>query len=131
MSMRDLAVRVGLNEATVRARMRRLEASDTMRVVAMVDLGAVGLNFIAPVGVTVKGRSVEDVGKELAKIPQIVTISAAIGAQDLELQIAARTLNELDEILTQRIPAVPGVARIAAALATKVQKYESPWVPFT
>jgi Lrp/AsnC family transcriptional regulator, regulator for asnA, asnC and gidA len=131
MSMRDLAQQVGLNEATVRARMRRLEATDTMRVVAMVDLGAVGMKFIAPVGITVKGRSAEDVGMDLAAIPQIVTVSAAIGNQDLELQIAARSIEELDELLTSRIPAIAGVARIESALATRVMKYESPWVPFT
>ena len=129
--MRDLASQVGLNEATVRSRMRRLESSDTMRIVAMVDLAAVGMKFIAPVGITVKGRSAEEVGLELARIPQVVTVSAAIGVQDLELQIAARTLEELDDLLTRRIPETPGVARIEAALSTKVMKYESPWVPFT
>jgi len=131
MSVRDLATRVGLNEATVRSRMRRLESTDTMRVVAMIDLKAVGMTFIAPVGITVKGRSAEDVGADLARIPQVVTISAAIGVQDLELQIAARSIDELDELLTRRLPETPGVARIEAALATKVMKYESPWVPFT
>jgi Lrp/AsnC family transcriptional regulator, regulator for asnA, asnC and gidA len=131
MSVRELATQVGLNEATVRTRMRRLESTDTMRIVAMVDLGAVGFNFIAPVGITVKGRPVEDVGMDLARIPQVVTVSAAIGSQDLELQIASKNMAELDDILTRQLPAVAGVARIEASLSTKVQKYESPWVPFT
>lgn len=131
MSVRDLSTRVGLNEATVRARMRRLEAGNTMRVVAMVDLGAVGQDIIAPVGITVKGRAVEEVGRDLAAIPQIVTVSATIGLKDLELQIICRTLAELDDILMRQIPAVRGVARVEAALSMHVEKYESPWVPFT
>lgn len=65
MAVRDLAQRVGLNEATVRARIRRLEQSNTMRVVARLDLGAVGFPFTALVGVRLRGRPVEDVCKEL------------------------------------------------------------------
>lgn len=131
MSSRDLATRIGLNEATVRARMRRLEESGTMRVVAMVDLAAAGYHFVAPVGVQVKGRQSEDVGRDLAAIPQVVSVSAVLGVQDLELQILARSIAELNNLLTEVIPAVPGVARLDSALAMNVVKYESPWVPFT
>lgn len=130
MSVRELATKVELNEATVRARMRRLEAEDAMRIVAMIDMSAVGVNFIAPVGVQVRGRSAEDVGLQLAEIPQIISISAAIGVQDLELQVACKSMEELNEILTINIPAVEGVARVEAALASTIIKYESPWVPF-
>jgi Lrp/AsnC family transcriptional regulator for asnA, asnC and gidA len=102
-----------------------------MRVVAMVDLEAAGFKFVAPVGVQIKGRSVEEVGADLAAIPQIVTISAVVGVQDIELQIVARDMDELNLILTKRIPSIGGIARITPALAMNVLKYESPWVPFT
>jgi Lrp/AsnC family transcriptional regulator, regulator for asnA, asnC and gidA len=130
LSNRELAARLGLNEATVRTRIRRMEADDAMRVVAVVDLQAMGFNFIAPVGVQVKGRSAEDVGSDLARIEQVVTVSASIGAQDLEIQLVAKEMSELDELLTNVIPAVPGVARVEASLAMHILKYESPWVPF-
>ena len=39
---RELARDVGVNEATVRTRLRRLEDSKTVRVVAMRDLEAMG-----------------------------------------------------------------------------------------
>lgn len=130
MSNRDLAGLVGLNEATVRTRIRRLEAGNSMRVVAVVDLVAMGFKFIAPVGIQVKGRPAEDVGADLAKLEQVVTVSAAIGLQDLEIQLVAREMEELDELLTQTIPAIPGVARVEGCLAMHIAKYESPWVPF-
>jgi Lrp/AsnC family transcriptional regulator for asnA, asnC and gidA len=129
-SNRDLARAAGVNEATVRARIRRLEASEMMRVVAMVDLQAAGFNFVAPVGIQVRGRAVSEVGADLADIPQVMTVAVVIGPQDLEVQVVARDLAELATTLTEKIAKIEGVGRITPGLALQILKYESTWVPF-
>jgi Lrp/AsnC family transcriptional regulator for asnA, asnC and gidA len=129
-SNRDLARAAGVNEATIRARIRRLESSEAIRVVAMVDLLAAGFNFVAPVGVQVRGRPVAAVGQDLAKIPQVLTVAVVIGPQDLEIQVVARDLPELAVTLTDLIAKTPGVGRITPGLALQILKYESTWVPF-
>jgi Lrp/AsnC family transcriptional regulator, regulator for asnA, asnC and gidA len=130
MSNRDLARAAGVNEATIRARVRRLETSAAMRVVAMVDLQAAGFDFVAPVGIQVRGRAVAEVGAELEKIPQVMTVAVVIGPQDLEIQVVARDLAELANTLTEVIAKIPGVGRITPGLALQILKYESTWVPF-
>jgi Lrp/AsnC family transcriptional regulator for asnA, asnC and gidA len=129
-SNRDLARAAGVNEATIRARMRRLESSGAMRVVAMVDLQAAGFNFVSPVGIQVRGRPVAEVGAALADIPQVMTVAVVIGPQDLEVQVVARNLAELATTLTEKIAKIPGVGRITPGLALQILKYESTWVPF-
>jgi len=129
-SNRDLARVAGVNEATIRARIRRLEASEAVRVVAMVDLAAAGFTFVAPVGIQVRGRPVADVGAELAKISQVLTVAVVIGPQDLEIQVVARDLAELAVTLTDIIAKTEGVGRITPGLALQILKYESTWVPF-
>ena len=129
-SNRDLARAAGVNEATIRARIRRLETTEAIRVVAMVDLLSAGFNFVAPVGIQVRGRPVADVGRDLAKIPQILTVAVVIGPQDLEIQVVARDLPELAETLTEKIARTPGVGRMTPGLALQILKYESTWVPF-
>lgn len=129
-SNRDLARVAGVNEATIRARIRRLEASEAVRVVAMVDLAAAGFTFVAPVGIQVRGRPVADVGAELAKISQVLTVAVVIGPQDLEIQVVARDLAELAVTLTDIIAKTDGVGRITPGLALQILKYESTWVPF-
>ncbi len=130
MSNRDLARAAGVNEATIRARIRRLETTEAIRVVAMVDLLAAGFNFVAPVGIQVRGRPVAEVGVELAKIAQVLTVAVVIGPQDLEVQVVARDLPELANTLTELIAKTPGVGRITPGLALQILKYESTWVPF-
>jgi Lrp/AsnC family transcriptional regulator for asnA, asnC and gidA len=129
-SNRDLARAAGVNEATIRARIRRLESTEAVRVVAMVDLAAAGFSFVAPVGIQVRGRPVAAVGEDLAKIPQVLTVAVVIGPQDLEIQVVARDLAELANTLTEIVAKTEGVGRMTPGLALQILKYESTWVPF-
>ncbi|MDP4916431.1 MAG: AsnC family transcriptional regulator, partial [Haliea sp.] len=63
---RSIARELGLTEATVRARVRRLEESRTMRVVAVTDIEAAGFGMLLAIGVQVENRSPEEVARELA-----------------------------------------------------------------
>ncbi|MFM2370735.1 MAG: hypothetical protein RIS85_457 [Pseudomonadota bacterium] len=130
MAIRDLAQRVGLNEATVRARIRRLEQSGTMRVVARLDLGSVGYPFTALVGVRIRGRAVEEVSKDLLVLPEVISILSVIGRNDLEIQIISRSMDDLNRQLTEVIPAIDGIVSLESALAMKVHKYVQPWGRF-
>lgn len=126
---RDLADRIGVNEATIRARLRRLADNDIVRVIATRDINAMGFEAIAAVGVQVKGRPVLDVGRDLAALDQVMTVNAAIGMHDLEIQVIARNLVELDRLLTQVIAPIDGVERLFPALALKIVKFNPEWSP--
>lgn len=126
---RDLARSMGVNEATVRTRLRRLEETNTLRIVAMRDLGAMGFEYLAPIGVQVKGRSAAHVGAELAKLDRVITVNVAIGMHDLEIQVVARSLTEMDELVTNVIAQTEGVERLFPGLALKVLKYNPEWAP--
>lgn len=126
---RDLARSLNVNEATVRTRLRRLEDARMVRVVAMRDLAAMGFEYLAPVGVQVKGRSAVAVGEDLAKLERVITVNVAIGAHDLEIQVVAGSLAEMQDLLTNVIAQVKGVARLFPSLALKVLKYNPEWAP--
>ena len=126
---RDLARMIDVNEATVRTRQRKLEASNAVRVVAMRDLSSMGYNAIAAVGVQVKGRSANDVGHDLAKLDQVITVNVTIGMYDLEMQVVAADIEELDHLLTSEIAHVDGVERLFPGLSMKILKYNPEWAP--
>ena len=126
---RDIARDMGLNEATVRTRLRRLEDASMVRVVAMRDLSAMGFSYLAPVGVQVKGRSAGDVGAEIAELERVITVNVAIGTHDLEIQVVAETLEEMQHLLTHVIAKIDGVERLFPSLALKVFKYNPEWAP--
>jgi len=130
-SVRDLAARTGLTEPNVRARLRRLEDTGTIHITAMVNIDKLGRHCMAPVGIRVKGRSAEVVGRDLANIPEVVTVTLVTGSCDIELQVLTHTLEDLDRVISREIPSVRGVAKVESSLALEIAKYESRWVPFT
>lgn len=130
MNIRTLADKIGLNEATVRSRIRRLENSGMMRVVARIDQGAAGFPLTCLAGMRIKGRSIKEVTADLEKIDQIISIVSVIGGNDIEVNIIARNHDELYDILNHQIPAIAGVISVESAMVVKMHKYVQIWGRF-
>ena len=129
-AIRELAQRVGLTEATVRARIRKLETADSIRIVAKRDLGAMGYPFIALLGIKIRGRTIDEVGQDLLVIPEVISVLSVIGRNDLEVQVIARDLATLNALLTETIPQIEGIIGVESALAMNIVKYDQPWGRF-
>jgi len=127
---RAIARELGLTETTVRARVRRLEESNTMRVVAVTDIEAAGFDMLLAIGVQVDGRSPEAVARDLAAFPEVFSVNVVVGAQDIEILVVTRDQASLVELVGERLAAVPGVRRLTPALALDVLKNQPDWVPF-
>jgi DNA-binding Lrp family transcriptional regulator len=127
---RAIARELEIAENTVRARVRRMEESDTMRVVAVTDIEAAGFGMLLAIGVQVEGRSPELVAREMAAIPEVFSVSVVVGAQDIEILVVARDQAALSELISDRLGAIPGVRRLTPALALDVLKNQPDWVPF-
>lgn len=127
---RAIARELGITEATVRSRVRRLEDSNTMRVVAVTDIEAAGYSLLLAIGLQVDGRSPDAVARELAAIPEVFSVNVVVGAQDIEVLVAARDQQALYELMTSRLARLPGVRRLTPALAVDVLKNQPDWVPF-
>ena len=130
MPYRSIARELGLTENTVRARVRRLEESNTMRVVAVTDIEAAGFGMLLAIGVQVDGRSPEAVARDLAAFPEVFSVNVVVGAQDIEILVVTRDQASLVELVGERLAAVPGVRRLTPALALDVLKNQPDWVPF-
>lgn len=130
MAFRAIARELDIAENTVRARVRRMEESDTMRVVAVTDSEAAGFGMLLAIGVQVEGRSPEEVARELAAIPQVFSVNVVVGSQDIEILVVARDRTDLSELITEKLGALKGVRRLTPALALDVLKNQPDWVPF-
>ncbi len=126
---RSIARELGLTEATVRARVRRLEESNTMRVVAVTDIEAAGFGMLLAIGVQVENRSPEDVARELATIPEVFSVNVVVGAHDIEILVVAQDQADLDQLVNGRLALLSGVRRLTPALALDVLKNQPDWVP--
>ena len=129
MPYKTLANELSLTEATVRARVRRLEEGDSLRVVAVTDYEAVGYTMMLAVGIQVEGRPADVVADDLAKFDEVFSVVPVAGKQDIETLAVARDQEHLSELLA-RLGSVPGVRKLEPSIALDVLKNQSNWVPF-
>lgn len=130
MAYRAIARVLDVAENTVRARVRRMEESNTMRVVAVTDIEAAGYGMLLAIGVQVEGCSPEIVAREMAAIPEVFSVNVVVGAQDIEILVVSKDQMALNELITNKLGAIAGVRRLTPALALDVLKNQPDWVPF-
>src|SRR5690606_1868702 len=120
----QIARKLNLAAATVSARIRRLEEADAMRVVAVSDFAAFGLNALLAIAVEVVGRPAEEVAQDLAAIPEVFSAHLVTGRYDIELLVALHSMEELPTFLLEHVAKIPGIRNLAPSIAVDVIKYE-------
>lgn len=125
----EIAERLSVTAATVSARLQKMEDARVMRVVAVTDFAAHGYNVIIALGVKVQGRNARDVGCDLAKLPEILSVSIMNGEYDIELLVALRDFSEVHMFLFEHIAAIEGVMHITSGIAVDIIKFEFNLVP--
>ena len=128
-SYRAIASQLALTESTVRSRVKRLEDSNALRVVAVSDIEAAGFDILLSIGVEVEGRSPRDVAQDLAALSQVFSVSVVIGNHDIEILAVAADQLQVNDLLDQ-LAQIQGVRRLAPSLALDVLNNQPHWVPF-
>lgn len=108
---------------TVSARIRRLEQTKAMRVVAVSDFAALGYKVLLAVGIEVQGRAAQDVVQELAELREVFAAHLVTGARDIEILVALHDLAELKPFMMQKITRVKGIRSMSAGVAADIVKF--------
>lgn len=119
----EIADRLSVTPATVSTRLRRLERARALRVVAVTDFSAFGLNILIAVGIKVYGRDVRDVAVDLAKLDEVFTINVMNGVNDLEMLVALRDFADISTFLVEHVAPVAGVSQIEPGIAADIVKF--------
>ena len=107
----DVAARVGLSASSVHERVRKLEASRTIRGYrAIVDPEAIGLMVTALIAVTpLDPQQPDDLPERLADFPEVEDCLSVAGEANYVLKVRTRSTSDLEE-LNRRLREKAGVA---------------------
>ena len=123
-SFRSIAARVGVSEATVRARYGRLTAEGILQVVAVTN--PLGLGYEqALVGVKTSG-SPEQAADAVARWPEADYVVATAGQFDLVVELVATDRRHLLD-LTSRLRALPDVVSTETFVYLEMWKQLYDW----
>lgn len=118
----ELADRLSLSRATVRARMDRLSARGEIAgftVLTRSDVTAAPVRGLMMIGI--EGRGTERIMARLAGLPAVQSVHTTNGKWDLIIEIGTATLEELDEVLA-RIRTFEGVTTSETNLLLTTRK---------
>lgn len=121
-SNRSIAAALAVSEGTVRARLRRMETSGLIRIRAISDLDAFGMNCTALVGVRAANGRIAEVAAGLLGMDDIAVIVQSLGdfdfivtilttSRDVLLDMVLRGIQGLDGVRSTEIFEIDGIAK--------------------
>ena len=117
----SVADELGVAEATIRARVSRLQRIDAIRFVTDVKPHELGLLF-AYLGVRLGGREVRTAIDGLCRIPEAVYVIECTGHYDVLVEIVAQDGDDLLRVMQHEVRAVPGVIEIDSFVGLRIAK---------
>jgi Lrp/AsnC family transcriptional regulator for asnA, asnC and gidA len=118
----DLARRLGIPEATVRRRMKRLLDERFMQIVAVPDPYRIGYDTHAIVGLRVQPGKIPDVIAVLEPMPEIRYIGVTAGTYDIVVEALFESNEELRRFLTDTLGGIDGLQGTETSYVLEVVK---------
>ena len=85
--------------------------------------------MLIAVGVKVQRRDVRAVARDLARLPEVLSVNIMSGTHDIELLVALRDFSEINMFLTEHVAGIAGVGHLVPAIAADIVKFEFNVVP--
>ena len=108
-----IARELGVSESQVRTRVKRMVASEALRIMAITVPRGVGFETVALIGVSVgSGAEIERVAAELARRPSIIYVAICAGRFDILAEAVCTDREALLSLLDREVRRLPGIARV-------------------
>jgi Lrp/AsnC family transcriptional regulator, regulator for asnA, asnC and gidA len=104
----ELGPMVGLSQAAVRQRVKRLLDAGVMQVVAVTDPASLGFGLQALIGITVEG-DIRGVADALAEVDEIDYVVVTAGRFDVFAEVVCVDTAALLDLVNGHIRSIPGV----------------------
>lgn len=125
-SYADLAKSVGLSEAAVRQRVRRLLDEGVMQIVAVTDPAMVGFSRQAMVGIKAEG-DLREVAKRLSALPELEYVVLCAGSFDILVELVCEDDERLLSLLDESIRSIEGVRDTETFMYLRLVKQTYAW----
>ena len=121
----EIAKQIGISDATVHIRVRRLTAAGIIsKFTISANNNLLGYDHLAFMGINVEPGSAEEVTVNLTNIDEVLEIHEMHGRFDLLLKIRAKDLNQMREIVVNKIRKLPSIIETELMTVLKSRKEE-------
>lgn len=123
----DLAKEIGISEATVRTRLNRLINEEYIQIVAVSNPIKLGFKIVGNIRIHVEIKKMENIIRELKKLKPLWFIVQTTGGTGIDTEFVVKSLNELNDLIFEKINKIDGIVRTETTLFLKYLKRHYDW----
>ncbi|MFL6478735.1 MAG: Lrp/AsnC family transcriptional regulator [Nitrososphaera sp.] len=121
----DIAKELEISDATVHIRVRRLRAAGILRKFTIsTDNALLGYDHLAFIGINISRGTSEEVIVALSPLDEILELHELYGEFDLLLKVRARSLEEMRDIVVNKLGKIPQITEAQLMTVLKTTKEE-------
>jgi Lrp/AsnC family transcriptional regulator, regulator for asnA, asnC and gidA len=121
----EIAKQIGISDATVHLRIKHLIAAGIInKFTISIDNDRLGYTYVAFIGVNVVPGYAAEVTKYLAGLNEILELHEMLSRFDLLLKLRARNLDEMRDIVVNKVRKFPRIFEIELMTTLKTSKEE-------
>jgi len=123
----DIAKKINMSEATVRTRLNRLIDEEYIQIVAVSNPMKLGFNIIGSIRIHIDIKKMDAIIVELKKLKPLWFIVQTTGGTGIDTEFVARSLDDLNSLIFEKINKIDGVIRTETSLMLKYIKRQYDW----
>lgn len=109
-SIPQLSKKLNINSSVLYSRIKRLIKRELIRkFTVIINESQLGINIKATVGINRDPKQKQPIHNELMRIPEVRSLIEVTGRFDIILSVYARTLEELHNVVIERIGKINGI----------------------
>ena len=124
-SNRKIAAELGVTEGTVRGRIKRMQQDRLIAFTAITGFEMAEMSRLAFISVQAEVDRVRDIARQIAELPLINAVMITMGQFNILAMCLFSELDELVEVASDNILALPGVHHVETSIAAKTYKYNA------
>jgi Lrp/AsnC family transcriptional regulator for asnA, asnC and gidA len=119
----DVAKRIGISDATVHMRVRRMMAVGIInKFTISVDNDLLGYDHVGFMGINIIPGSADQIISDLVRIEEVLEIHEMHGKFDFLLKIRAKNLTQIRDIVENKICKIPSILESELLTVLKTRK---------
>jgi DNA-binding Lrp family transcriptional regulator len=122
-SNRKIAADLGVTEGTVRGRIKRLQQERLIAFTAITSIEFEDPAKLAFIGIQADIQNVQAIARQIADLPTVNAVIITMGRFTILAVVLFGDLDQLHEVASNQILAIPGVHHIETSIAVKTLKY--------
>jgi Lrp/AsnC family transcriptional regulator for asnA, asnC and gidA len=122
-----IAAELGLTEGGIRRRVKKMIDAGSLQIVGIVEPHEIGLEEASMIGVTVEGRPIDEVAKDISDLREVTYLFQAAGEFDLFVEVYCQDRENFVNFLNNKLQRIPGVRNTQSFLILKMYKLSYRW----